>query len=97
MAKNHNLAKHILDAAWNKLVAYTTYKAENAGRNVVLVNPKNTSKMCSNCGMLVDKGLSKRTHNCPFCGLSINRDLNASKNILRLGLQSVRRTIDAPH
>jgi putative transposase len=88
MSKNHNLAKHILNAAWSKLVTYTFYKAENAGRKVVLVDPKNTSKMCSSCGMLVEKDLSERTHNCPFCGLSIDRDLNASINILRLGLQS---------
>ena len=46
MSKNHNLAKHILDAAWSKLVTYTSYKAENAGRKVVLVDPRNTSKMC---------------------------------------------------
>ncbi|HWR26055.1 MAG TPA: transposase, partial [Methanosarcina sp.] len=47
MVKNHNLAKHILDAAWSKLVNYTSYKAENAGRKVILVDPKNTSKICS--------------------------------------------------
>ena len=82
--------------AWSKLVTYTSYKAENAGRKVILVDPKNTSKMCSNCGMLVEKDLSERTHNCPFCGLSIDRDLNASINILRLGLQSVRK-IDRCH
>jgi putative transposase len=91
MSKNHNLAKHILDAAWSKLVTYTSYKAANAGRKVVLVDPENTSKMCSNCGMLVEKDLSERTHNCSFCGLSIDRDLNASINILRLGLQSGRK------
>ncbi|MGI5992724.1 MAG: RNA-guided endonuclease InsQ/TnpB family protein [Methanosarcina sp.] len=96
MSKNHNLAKHILDAAWNKLVTYTSYKAENAGRKVILVDPKNTSKMCSSCGMLVEKDLSERTHNCLFCGLSIDRDLNASINILRLGLQSVRKTDRCP-
>ncbi|MGB9939586.1 zinc ribbon domain-containing protein [Methanosarcina sp.] len=48
--------------------------------------------MCSNCGMLVEKDLLERTHNCHFYGLSIDRDLNASINILRLGLQSVRKT-----
>jgi putative transposase len=96
MSKNHNLAKHILDAAWSKLVTYTSYKAENAGRKVILVDPKNTSKMCSNCGMLVEKDLSERTHNCHFCGLSIDRDLNASINILTLGLQSVRKTDRCP-
>jgi len=89
MVKNHNLAKSILDAAWNKLVKYTSYKAVDAGRRVVLVNPANTSQMCSGCGQIVKKDLSVRVHDCPYCGLSIDRDLNASKNILRLGLQSV--------
>ena len=49
------------------------------------------SKMCSGCGMLVKKDLSERVHNGPFCGLSIDRDLNAAINILRLGLQSDRK------
>jgi putative transposase len=89
MVKNHNLAKSILDAAWNRLVKYTSYKAVDAGRRVVLVNPANTSQMCSGCGQTVKKDLSVRVHDCPYCGLSIDRDLNASKNILRLGLQSV--------
>lgn len=89
MVHNHNLAKSILDASWNKLIQYTSYKAEDAGRKVVLVNSANTSQMCSSCGQIVKKDLSIRVHNCPYCGLSIDRDLNAAKNILRLGLQSV--------
>ena len=89
MVHNHNLAKSILDASWNKLVQYTSYKAVDAGRRVVLVNPANTSQVCSGCGQIVKKDLSVRLHNCPSCGLSIDRDLNASRNILRLGLQSL--------
>jgi len=88
MIKNHCLAKSIADAAWNQLVQFTTFKAEEAGRRVVLVDPRNTSKMCSRCGVLVEKKLSARVHHC-ICGLSINRDLNASFNVLRLGLQSI--------
>jgi putative transposase len=86
MSKNHNLAKHILDAAWSKLVTYTSYKVENAGRKVILVNPKNTSKICSDYGMLVEKDLSERTHKCPFSGLSIDRDLNASIKHSQIGI-----------
>ena len=96
MVKNPLYAKGIMDAAWNKLVTYTSYKAENAGRKVILVNPFNTSQMCSRCGKLVEKDISERTHNCPFCNLSIDRDFNASINILRLGLQSVRKTDRSP-
>ena len=82
MVQNHHLAKSIVDASWNKLIQYTTYKAEEAGGKVVLVDPKNTSQMCSRCGMLVKKDLSVRVHECWNCGLTIDRDLNAALNIL---------------
>ena len=89
MTKNHFLSKSIHDVAWNMLVTLTSYKAASAGSMVVLVDPRNTSRMCSRCGILVDKLLSDRAHNCPQCGLSMDRDWNAAINILRLGLQSV--------
>jgi len=96
MIKNHNLAKSIGDVAWNMLVTLTSYKAANAGSMVVLVDPRNTSKMCSRCGILVEKDLSERVHNCSQCGLSLDRDWNAAINILRLGLQSVGiKTVEA--
>ena len=85
-----NLHKAIVDVAWKRFINYVMYKAEYAGTNVVIVNPKNTSKMCSRCGRIVDKDLSVRTHNCSFCNLKIDRDLNASINILRLGTQSLK-------
>jgi putative transposase len=88
MIKNHCLAKSIADAAWNQLVQFTSSKAEEAGRTVVLVDPRNTSALCSRCGVLVKKKLSDRVHKCT-CGLTINRDLNASFNVLRLGLQTI--------
>ena len=89
MMKNHCLAKSIGDAAWSLLISTTVNKAEEAGCTVVLVNPKHTSQICSQCGQLVKKTLSDRIHNCLHCGLSMNRDLNASINIMRLGLQSL--------
>ena len=89
MVQNHCLAKHIVDAAWNKLITTTSYKAEWAGKRVELVNPSNTSQMCSGCGQIVQKDLSERVHRCPFCGLTLDRDHNSAINILRLGLQSV--------
>lgn len=91
MARNHCLAKSISDAAWRMLINATKYKAESAGTKVVLVNPANTSKMCSRCGTLVEKELGDRVHKCPCCGLVMDRDENAAINILRLGLQSVAR------
>ena len=96
MLQNHHLAKSISDAAWNQLITYTTYKAENAGRVVVLVDPRNTSKMCSCCGAMVEKSLSVRVHACPVCGLVMDRDENAANNILRLGLESLGVALEAP-
>ena len=83
------MAKSVLDASWNRFRTYLSYKAESAGRLFVLVNPAYTSQMCSGCGTIAPKDLSERIHNCPTCGLVMDRDLNAAKNILRLGLQSL--------
>jgi putative transposase len=92
MGKSPGMRKSIADVAWTQLIEYTCNKAEEAGRTVVLVNPRETSKMCSNrnCGRLVEKDLSVRVHDCPDCGLVIDRDQNAAINILRLGLSSLR-------
>lgn len=89
MVKNHHLAKSITDSGWNQLVQFVTYKAESAGRQVVRVNPYNTSQKCSNCGEIVKKSLSVRIHQCPTCGYRADRDKNAAINILKLALQYI--------
>jgi putative transposase len=89
MIKNHRLAKSIQDVAWNQLVQYTQYKAENAGTWVELVDPAYTSQMCSDCGNVRKKSLSERVHVCEECGLEMDRDENAAINIMRLGTQSL--------
>ncbi len=88
MVKNHCLSKSISDASWNQLIQFTLYKAENAGRQCVQVDPRGTSQRCSACGAIVLKDLSQRIHDCS-CGLSLDRDHNAALNILALGLQCV--------
>ncbi len=85
MIQNHSLAIHISDVAWAQFAAILTCKAEWAGKSVVRVNPRNTSQACSGCGCIVKKELSERWHLCPECGLSIHRDVNAARNILKLG------------
>ncbi len=96
MVKNSRLAKTISDAAWSKLFELTKYKAENAGRTMIQVNPRNTSQNCSGCGELVRKDLSVRAHSCSNCGLEMDRDLNAALNILSLGLETLRNhTLEA--
>jgi len=86
---NPTINRSIADVAWGQFTQYTLYKAEKAGRTVVLVNPRGTTQECSSCGEVVPKDLSVRVHDCPHCGLKIDRDLNASLNILARGLASV--------
>jgi putative transposase len=81
MVKNHHLARSIHDASWGMLISLTTYKAEEAGGAVKLVNPRNTSKECSVCGNIQPMPLSKRTYQCPVCGSRMDRDHNAAINI----------------
>lgn len=89
MVHNHCLAKSISDAAWSGFLQNLTYKAEWAGRQVVAINPAYTSQNCSKCGHRQPMPLGERVYRCPCCGLDIDRDLNASLNILSLGLQRV--------
>jgi putative transposase len=92
MVRNHHLAKSIQDAGWSAFLAILTFKAANAGKRVVAVNPAFTSQACSGpgCEMIVQKGLSVRWHACPECGTSLHRDHNAARNILRLGQKHAR-------
>jgi putative transposase len=69
--------------AFAQLEAFLGYKCEALGKEVVLVPPEYTSKMCSRCGRL---GRRKgHRFRCPFCGLELNADLNGARNIARLG------------
>ncbi len=87
---NHRgMNKSIGDVAWHQFVQYATYKAEEADRGVVLVDPRNTTKLCSRCGEIVPKKLSVRVHVCPKCDLILNRDHNAALNILARGLARI--------
>lgn len=86
VVKNHRLAKSISDAGWGEFVAMLEYKAAEAGTKLVKVNPSGTSQECSRCGMDVPKELSERTHCCPHCGLTLDRDVNAARNILKKAL-----------
>lgn len=91
MQQNGNkvINRGIADVAWNRFVQFTTYKAEEAGRGVVLVDPRGTTQQCSGCGETVPKDLSVRVHDCPHCGLKLSRDHNAALNILARGLTSL--------
>jgi putative transposase len=79
------LAKSILDAAWGAFLLILTCKAASAGGQVIRINPRFTTQKCSQCGELVQKSLSVRTHICPWCGYVADRDMNAAQNILKAG------------
>ena len=90
MGRSRGMRKSIMDVAWTQFIQMTIGKAAEAGRTVILVNPRDTSKMCSRCGELVEKKLSERVHTCPHCGLVLDRDVNAAINILHRGLQTLQ-------
>ena len=93
MMKNHKLAKSIADASWGELVKNTMYKAERAGKYCVKVNPKNTSKQCSNCGNIIEEQtLDDRDYHCSNCGLTMDRDDNAAVNVLHAGFKKIFNT-----
>ena len=97
LVKNPRLAKSIADAAWSSFFAHLLCKAEDAGRTVVRVNPAYTSQSCSSCGHRQEMPLSVRIYECPVCGLVIDRDHNASINILEAACGRAGRVIpEAP-
>ncbi len=83
--RSRTLHRNILDASWGQFFNYLSYKAENADKEVVKVHPKGTTQECSRCGRIVKKNLSTRIHLCPHCDLELDRDYNASINILKRG------------
>jgi len=89
MVKNHKLAKSISDASWSKFVELLKYKADWYGRELVQIDKFfPSSKMCSNCGNIKkDLKLEDREYCCDCCNLVIDRDYNASLNILKEGLR----------
>ena len=85
MVKNSKLSKSISDSGWNTFFSLLSYKAEEAGRKLIKVDPKNTSQNCSGCGEKVPKALAVKVHKCPHCNLSLDRDINAAYNIAAAG------------
>ena len=91
--KHTGLSKSISDAAWSLFRHLLVFKAEEAGRLVVAVNPAFTSQVCSRCGYRVKKTLADRVHRCPRCGLVLPRDQNSAKVIRTLGIQCLEEAI----
>ncbi|CBJ94353.1 ISCaje3 transposase [Campylobacter phage CPt10] len=94
MVKNRKLAKAISDVSWSSFIEKLSYKvAENQGCLIKIDTYYPSSKTCSNCGCIKETlSLSERTYHCNECGFTIDRDLNASINILNLGLKNIVTT-----
>jgi putative transposase len=82
LMKNHKLAKSISDASWGRFLVWLTYYGAIHAIPVIAVEPAFTSQECSDCGTRIKKSLSVRTHICTGCGLVLDRDHNAARNIL---------------
>jgi len=91
-----SLNKSMRDVSWFQFFDILKNKAAEAGREIIKVNPKNTSQMCAQCGEIVKKDLSVRVHDCPFCGLVLDRDENAALNILRAGTALRKLSLTIP-
>ena len=85
MVRNHHLAKSISDAGWGQFIEIVIFKAEEAGRTVIKVNPSYTSQDCSRCGHRNSITLATRIYRCSRCRLVIHRDRNGAKGIEQKG------------
>jgi len=87
-------SRNINDSSWGKFSQMLGFKAESAGCQVVKVNPKDTTKECSACGNKQDMPLHKRQYDCPYCGMSLDRDTNSAIIILKRALEYGSAEID---
>ncbi len=97
MRKNsfRSLNRSINDTAWRMFLDLLSFKAEEAGREVIKVNPAYTSRVCSCCRSRRELKLSERVFECFCCGLLLDRDYNAALNILALGTQGLGLALKA--
>jgi putative transposase len=96
MIRNHKLSKHISDVSWSKFIELLTYKATWNEKQIVKIDrffP--SSKTCNCCGYINQNlDLSVREWTCPSCHTKLDRDLNASVNILNEGYKQISSGTD---
>jgi putative transposase len=84
-AAKAGLNREILAAGWGQLLRCIAYKAEEAGREVIAVNPRHTSQTCHHCGHVDRENRHATEFRCTSCGHEAHADINAARNILRAG------------
>ena len=98
LLKNHALAMSIADVGWRSFLTMLAYKANLYGRKFIMVNPKNTTQTCHDCGFVMGSGgtkkltLAERKWTCPKCHTHHIRDYNAALNILEKGFQKQQKS-----
>jgi putative transposase len=90
-AAKAGLNREILNAGWGQLLRMITYKAEEAGRTVIAVDPRNTSRTCHDCGHVDEHSRDGIAFRCTACGRTAHADINAAQNIRRAGLAHRRK------
>lgn len=99
MIRNHKLSKHIADISWGKFLTLLEYKALWNDKQIVKIDrffP--SSKQCNNCGFINGSlDLSIREWTCLSCNTKLDRDFNASKNILKEGIKTLSGTDNYRH
>ena len=83
------LNRSILEQSWGMMRQQLAYKAAWAGRELIAVDPAHTSQTCSRCGVVDRTNRSGKEYRCGECGLAIDADLNAARNILARALAGV--------
>jgi len=94
LMRNHKLAHNIANAGWRMFRQMLEYKCEWYGKKLIVVAPQYTSRICCECGqknpafnhMKTRDWLAVRQWECPFCHAQHDRDVNASRNILKRAL-----------
>jgi putative transposase len=85
-AAKAGLNRSILDVGWGRFRAMLAYKAEEAGRQLIVINPRHTSQTCAECGYIDKRNRDGAVFECRRCGHCDNADVNAARNIIRAGL-----------
>ena len=98
MLRNKRLARHIAGAGWAEIRRQLTYKAQRAGVRLIVANRRfASSKICSGCGTAKAKlGLSERMYVCTACGLVLDRDVNAARNLAALAADTGELRLEQP-
>jgi putative transposase len=98
MLRNRKLARHIADAGWAEIRRQLTYKAERAGVRLIVADRWfASSKTCSGCGTAKAKlMLSERVYVCLACGLILDRDENAARNLAALVADTAQLVREQP-